>query len=64
MNKSLLEIDLERYISQINENALTKKMSFTSIKKFAKWFIENELKLIIREIGSLILILKKLVRYS
>ncbi len=45
MNKSLLEIDLERYISQINENALTKKMSFTSIKKFAKWFIEKQIKI-------------------
>lgn len=45
MNKSLLKINLESYISQINENALSKKMSFTSIRKFAKWFIEKQIKI-------------------
>lgn len=47
MNKSLLEINLERYVSKIreDENYLKGKMSFKSIKKFAKWMIENQIKI-------------------
>lgn len=47
MNKSLLEINLERYVSKIreDENYLKEKMSFQSIKKFAKWMIENQIKI-------------------
>ncbi len=45
INNSLIKIDLENYISQIKENALKKKISFKSVRKFANWIIENQLKI-------------------
>ncbi len=45
INKTLLDIDLENYISQIKDDALRKKRFFKSIKNFAKWSIENKIKI-------------------
>jgi hypothetical protein len=45
INSSIIKIDLEKYISQINENALKKKLSFKSIRKFTKWLIEKQIKI-------------------
>ena len=45
INNSLVKIDLEKYISQIQDKVLTQKISFKSIKSFAKWIIENQIKI-------------------
>lgn len=45
IKNSLIKIDLESYISKIEENALKEKISFKSIKKFAKWMLENQIKI-------------------
>lgn len=45
INNSIIKIDLEKYISQINENVLKKKLSFKSIRKFTKWLIEKQIKI-------------------
>lgn len=45
LNNSLVKIDLERYILQIKEDALKKKNFFKLIKNFAKWMIENQIKI-------------------
>jgi len=45
IKNSLIKIDLESYISKIEENALKEKISFKSIRKFAKWMLENQIKI-------------------
>ena len=45
INNSLIKLDLERYISHIEENALKEKISFKSVRKFANWIIGNQLKI-------------------
>jgi len=45
INGCLIKIDLENYISQIEDSMIEKKLNFKSIKKFARYIIENQIKI-------------------
>jgi len=45
LNNNLIKIDLESYIYKIKDNSLKENFSFKSIRKFAKWLIESQIKI-------------------